>query len=460
MRVIKPNASDVRVRDGGALRLEGTVSNPVVWEAETEDPPSNQGNRFGGTLWFEAASTGLVEYAVFDDLGGWDGCGSCPNYAALQIESDAVVVRDVEITGTSGNGIQINDVQPSLNRINLAGNTSGLNYSGASTLDAEWLYWGDASGPNHPTLNPNGQGNLVSDNVDFTPWRTSPVQIQNQVDPPSLFLSAASVAPGGWTDVTLPNGNPYGPVAGPVRLTVAAGATRQFTLRQTVPARAPAGSYTYTARTGSAYPATEQSDSFPFTKLPPAAATPPPEASLSAKPAAQPQLARAAPPQIKGSAETDAAAPVRPALEAGTAPTDNAFAFDPAEWPVVDVATGLPFGTEEAIARGTESATGETAALDTAPASLALPTEPALYPAYPNPFNRSATLRYDLARPGPVRLAVYDALGRRVALLVDEAQEPGRYRARFDASRLASGVYVVRMTTPDHVETHRLTLVR
>ena len=269
----------------------------------------------------------------------------------------------------------------------------------------------------------------------------------------------------GWTDVTLPNGRPYGPVAGPVagpvRLTVAAGATRQFTLRQTVPARAPAGSYTYTARTGLAYPTTEQSDSFAFTKLPPTASLQAAKPGLAAETARPAEIARAK----QSSGEVGAApvrpAPVRPALHASAPPEETEFAFDPAVWPVVDVTTGLPFGAEQAHAAASDaSLDAETAETDTAPASLALPMEPALHPAYPNPFTATTTVRYDLAHAGTVRLAVYDALGRRVALLVDEAKEPGRHRARFDASRLASGVYVVRMTTSNYVQTHRLTLVR
>ncbi len=43
---------------------------------------------------------------------------------------------------------------------------------------------------------------------------------------------------------------------------------------------------------------------------------------------------------------------------------------------------------------------------------------------------------------------------------MDAPRAPERYRATFDVSRLASGVYVVRMTAPEHVETRRLTLVR
>jgi len=44
------------------------------------------------------------------------------------------------------------------------------------TIDAKYNFWGDSTGPYHPTLNPNGQGNPVSDHVDFIPWLKFPPQ--------------------------------------------------------------------------------------------------------------------------------------------------------------------------------------------------------------------------------------------------------------------------------------------
>ena len=62
---------------------------------------------------------------------------------------------------------------------------------------------------------------------------------------------------------------------------------------------------------------------------------------------------------------------------------------------------------------------------------------------HPNPFNPVTTIRYGLAEEGLVRLVVYDLLGRRVAVLVDGAQTPGKYTVRFEASHLSSGLYFV-----------------
>ena len=54
------------------------------------------------------------------------------------------------------------------------------------------------------------------------------------------------------------------------------------------------------------------------------------------------------------------------------------------------------------------------------PEAPGLPTTFALLPAYPNPFNPSTTLRYDVPQAGLVRITVFDALGRSVATLVKD----------------------------------------
>lgn len=62
---------------------------------------------------------------------------------------------------------------------------------------------------------------------------------------------------------------------------------------------------------------------------------------------------------------------------------------------------------------------------------------------HPNPFNPVTTIRYGLAEEGPVRLTVYDMLGRRVAVLLDGIQTAGKHTVRFEASNLSSGMYFI-----------------
>ncbi|GAB5536294.1 MAG: hypothetical protein Rubg2KO_25430 [Rubricoccaceae bacterium] len=80
---------------------------------------------------------------------------------------------------------------------------------------------------------------------------------------------------------------------------------------------------------------------------------------------------------------------------------------------------------------------------------------------FPNPTTTSSTIRYALAKAGPVRLAVYDVRGRLVETLEDRDRQPGTYEVEWDASRVASGTYVYRLTVGDDVvATRRATVVR
>ncbi len=83
-----------------------------------------------------------------------------------------------------------------------------------------------------------------------------------------------------------------------------------------------------------------------------------------------------------------------------------------------------------------------------------------LHPGYPNPFNPSTTLTYELPRPAHVRLTVHDALGRELAALVDARVGAGRHEARFDAARLPSGVYLARIEAGVFTSTTKLILLR
>jgi photosystem II stability/assembly factor-like uncharacterized protein len=86
--------------------------------------------------------------------------------------------------------------------------------------------------------------------------------------------------------------------------------------------------------------------------------------------------------------------------------------------------------------------------------------EPALIGNYPNPFNPSTTIRYALPRSSHVTLTVFNALGQQVATLVQGEQEAGYHEAQFDASDLASGVYLYRLQAGEFVQVRKLALLR
>lgn len=85
----------------------------------------------------------------------------------------------------------------------------------------------------------------------------------------------------------------------------------------------------------------------------------------------------------------------------------------------------------------------------------------ALHNNFPNPFNPSTSIRYEIPNDaGIVRLSVYNALGQRVATLVNEQLAPGQYITNFDASRLASGTYVYHLEVNGKILSNTMTLIK
>ncbi len=83
-----------------------------------------------------------------------------------------------------------------------------------------------------------------------------------------------------------------------------------------------------------------------------------------------------------------------------------------------------------------------------------------LYDNYPNPFNPATTINYQLPQTGFVTLKVYDILGKEVATLVNEQKNQGRYSVYFDASHLASGVYIYQIRVNDYVGSKKMLLLK
>lgn len=80
---------------------------------------------------------------------------------------------------------------------------------------------------------------------------------------------------------------------------------------------------------------------------------------------------------------------------------------------------------------------------------ISTPMEFSLGQNYPNPFNPTTTLNYALPFQGNVQLLVYSINGELVKTLVSEVQAAGSYSVTFDASQLASGTYIYRLTATD-----------
>ncbi|MEM6783626.1 MAG: lamin tail domain-containing protein [Bacteroidota bacterium] len=84
----------------------------------------------------------------------------------------------------------------------------------------------------------------------------------------------------------------------------------------------------------------------------------------------------------------------------------------------------------------------------------------ALSAVYPNPFSAQATLSLHIDKAQTIRAEVFDALGRRVAVLADGVKAPGSHRLEVDGAGWASGLYVIRVVGDRFIETRRVTVVR
>jgi hypothetical protein len=83
-----------------------------------------------------------------------------------------------------------------------------------------------------------------------------------------------------------------------------------------------------------------------------------------------------------------------------------------------------------------------------------------LYQNHPNPFNPSTVIGYRLSEAGQIRLAVYDLLGREVAILVDGLMPAGEHQVRFNADRLPTGMYMTVLETSQGSQSKPMMLIR
>ena len=113
--------------------------------------------------------------------------------------------------------------------------------------------------------------------------------------------------------------------------------------------------------------------------------------------------------------------------------------------------TGLPLGAvvdlSLAIVTDIETTAGQ-------------PVEFKLAQNYPNPFNPSTLISYQLPAAGHVDLRVYDLLGREVAVLVSGVQAAGIHNVSFNASSLATGVYLYRLTSGSMTDVKKMVLMK
>jgi len=89
-----------------------------------------------------------------------------------------------------------------------------------------------------------------------------------------------------------------------------------------------------------------------------------------------------------------------------------------------------------------------------------IPQTYALNQNYPNPFNPVTTILYQIPNAGDVKITVFNILGQEVLAPVNNYQAAGYYRIQFDASHLASGIYIYKIETGDFVKSMKMSVVK
>ena len=89
-----------------------------------------------------------------------------------------------------------------------------------------------------------------------------------------------------------------------------------------------------------------------------------------------------------------------------------------------------------------------------------IPTEYALHPAYPNPFNPVTTISYGLPSDTKITLNVYDVEGRRITTLTEGIRTAGTHTVEWNAEGYPSGVYFVKLDADKFTQTQKLMLVK
>jgi len=97
---------------------------------------------------------------------------------------------------------------------------------------------------------------------------------------------------------------------------------------------------------------------------------------------------------------------------------------------------------------------------DVDPVSEVVPSEYSLEQNYPNPFNPSTTINFSIPVEAFVTLDVYNAIGQKVASLVNEDKSAGTYNVDFNASNLTSGIYFYKISAGNFTETKKMILMK
>ena len=156
--------------EGGSLYALGTPEQPITFTGVTQTP--------GDWGYIESTGTLFLNHCTIEYGGAYTSYGMINIWGSEIYASGPKVVQNCRIRHSLMAGLKMSWGDSPLVRNNeiYSNTTYGVLNTEGSTLDARYTWWGDPSGPYHPTQNPDGKGNAVGygDNVVFTPWLTAP----------------------------------------------------------------------------------------------------------------------------------------------------------------------------------------------------------------------------------------------------------------------------------------------
>jgi hypothetical protein len=195
-----------RLTINGKLLVQGSGAAPVIitsyrddqygkganWDTDGGGPSTCSPGDWDGIFFTDTSDdTSTVNHALARCAG--DGYYV---RAAINLDHASPHVQNSDLTNNAF-GIVADTSTPvlSCNNIHVNSNYGLYNKTPATVVVAENQWWGNPSGPYHPTLNPNGTGNAVSDGVDFIPYRTS---LCSSEPPPPPLRVRSSGPQDGW----------------------------------------------------------------------------------------------------------------------------------------------------------------------------------------------------------------------------------------------------------------------
>jgi parallel beta-helix repeat protein len=163
---------------GGAIYCWG--SDPELFQGNIIN--NNTAEYGGGIFLYESHSITITENLIDNNTAMYNGGAICSDHSTPLITENTIINN----TAYLGAGIYTYSMfmpySPTVNNNNICGNAEYgvFNQTLGHVADATNNWWGDSTGPYHPTTNPSGQGDWVSDRVDFEPWLPSPVGVEEQ----------------------------------------------------------------------------------------------------------------------------------------------------------------------------------------------------------------------------------------------------------------------------------------